>query len=173
MRINTKLIMIICTVISADSTVAQSTESGTRTPPERFLLQGSQFSAEIFSQTGLLTNNQTQGVNGIALRAALAASESPVQLDDAYTRRTIREIPGERIDMRVNVGHPDYDNTTLLRDAVFHESALNGGNEHGVVNGIIAYKYGREDQVEAYQQLPLVAPLEALHNPDSLVDFIQ
>jgi hypothetical protein len=52
-----------------------------------------------------------------------------------------------------------------------HESAHNMGLEHGMLNGVIAYKYGNEAQRNAYKQLPSVNPAEALHNPDNFMDF--
>jgi YD repeat-containing protein len=102
MKIQVKFTLLLATTFCATAAFAQmiSIEKPPTAPPERALILGAPYTAEILSQIGVLTDNETQGVNGIALRAALAAAESPVQLDDGYTRRTIREIPGERIDMR-------------------------------------------------------------------------
>ena len=75
--------------------------------------------------------------------------------------------------MNVNEAHTSAGNKSLLSDAIFHEAAHNIGEEHALVKGVIAYKAGTDQQVEAYKQLPTENPAGALRNPDSLVDFAQ
>jgi RHS repeat-associated protein len=71
----------------------------------------------------------------------------------------------------VNVDHRSFAKQSALSWAVGHESAHNVGLEHGTLNGVIAYKYGNEQQRAAYRMLPSLAPEQAIQNPDNYMDF--
>jgi RHS repeat-associated protein len=71
----------------------------------------------------------------------------------------------------VNLEHRSFGKASALSWAAGHESAHNVGLKHGMLNGVTAYKYGKEQERETYRMLPSVAPDEAIHNPDNFMDF--
>jgi len=73
--------------------------------------------------------------------------------------------------MYVNLSHPAYSNGPVLGHAIAHESAHDIGLQHGQLNGVTAYKFGDANEREAFRELPSRAPGEALHNPDTIVDY--
>lgn len=74
-------------------------------------------------------------------------------------------------DMYINLSHSAYANGPVLGRAIGHESAHDIGLTHGLLNGVVGYKFGSPSQREAFRELPLLAPGEALHNPDTIVDY--
>jgi YD repeat-containing protein len=100
MKMLLKLPLFLATTFCASAAFAQLTvDEKPNAAPERSF-SDTPFPDALKKQIGYITAEMLQGPLGDNMRARTDASNSPVSLDDAYTRRNIRDIPGERIDMR-------------------------------------------------------------------------
>jgi RHS repeat-associated protein len=108
------------------------------------------------------------GSNGYVANALTGPQAAALHLDP---QTSLAAAPVNSKVMYANTSHPQFNNVALLSWAVGHESGHDIGLEHGLVNGVIGYKFGDSDQREAFKAMPSVSPSEALHNPDTLIDF--
>jgi hypothetical protein len=100
MKIQVKFTLLLAATFCATAAFAQLTvDEKPNAAPERSF-SDTPFPDALKKQIGYITAEMLQGPLGDNMRARTDASNSPVSLDDAYTRRNIRDIPGERIDMR-------------------------------------------------------------------------
>ena len=104
---------------------------------------------------GALQDDGTKGfmANGVTPAQLAAGGKSPNVIGAG-------DLPGKEI--RVNTGHPQYNNPFQLAWTIGHESGHNFGLRDS------AYKWGTAAEMNAYRRLPAST---ALGNPDNLMEF--